>query len=99
MKIQAITEYLNDPIPRKQAIVGVMIANSGVVGMYLVCKSLLKGADKERADMQERLHVYHESLDFLLDRADNDTLRGLNKNLDYWRVVRGIPPRPEHDAD
>lgn len=92
MNLQTVQTYLNMPISRKKALAAVLAANTAMVATYLSCKELLKQADEIIADQKQRLSIYHESLDFLLDRADDSTILVLNENLDFWRVIRKQPP-------
>lgn len=86
-----LTTYLNTPIPRKYALASVVAANASMIGMYFACKRTLKDAEEIINDQAQRIKIFRESTDFLLEHADDSTLRTLNSNLDYWRVVRGMP--------
>lgn len=56
-------------------------------------------------EQNERLTVASEIMDFLLERARDSDLQELDEKLEYWRIVRGFPPRsedplvPEPDCD
>lgn len=86
-KIQA---YLNAPIPRKVALstlagCGLSTTISALVAGHL----LVRDANKILDDYKQRNKILNESIDFLLDRADDKTIVDLNKQLDFWRVIRG----------
>lgn len=80
---------LNDTIPTKTALA--IIFMQGAANIAIVCNSVNK-ANVILKDQAERLAIYKETTDFLLDNADDATLLTLNKNLDYWRIIRGIDP-------
>lgn len=86
-----LKEFLNRPILMRQALIGIGIATAGTVAVGIAGHELLTEADKKIADQNERLRIFRESVDFLLDNASEPTLQELNKNLEFWRVVRGIP--------
>lgn len=87
-----MSAWLNAPIPRKYALGALLITNAS---LFLTAKSVLREGDKIIADQNERLHILKESVDFLLDQADDATIIVLNQNLDFWRVVREMEPRKE----
>lgn len=94
-----IKAYLNAPIPRKDAL-SVVVAEGFVltyIAMMGLNKVLKMNGDIVR-DQAERLQIYKESLDFLLDRADPMAVIELNEQLDYWRVIRGHNTQPDSDA-
>lgn len=86
-KLQA---YLDYPIPRK-VVFGLLAANG--FGCFVLGQlSVYSRADKQIKDQQERIHIFNETNEFLLNRADDATLVELDKQLDYWRVILGIDP-------
>ena len=85
-------DYLLEPIPRIHGIAGVGLCLVGAGIMYVEAKKLLKQADEIIADQDQRLKIFKESVDFLLENANDRTIVELNSNLDYWRVIRGIDP-------
>lgn len=95
-----LKDFLNYPIPAYKAFAGLAVAGTGTVITYLAAKDLLVKADRTIEDQNQRLRIYGESLEYLLARADDATLKDLNKNLDFWRVIRGMAPtqKPEDEA-
>ena len=88
--------HLNGPIPRKIALtvlLGQTLVSFGAI--HIAFKKLTEQHNTIVSDRDERLKIYDESLNFLLERADDTTIQELNKNLDFWRVVRGSKPRSE----
>lgn len=82
-------DYLNAPVPRKIALA--CLAGQAVGNMVVVLSSLRKQAREANvllADQNERIHILVESIEFLLERSDNDTVSELDENLEFWRVVR-----------
>lgn len=96
-KLQA---YLNAPIPRKTALAVVLAEGLGLSYVALVgLNKVLKMNGELIQDQAERLQIYKESMDFLLDRADPVSVIELNEKLDYWRVIRGHnTQQPDSDA-
>jgi hypothetical protein len=64
--------------------------------------SALRGMKKEYEaaleDSSERLHVAIESINFLLDRADDRTIVELDEKLQYWRIILGIDPSEREES-
>jgi hypothetical protein len=65
------------------------IALQTVVNVALFHKQgqILGGVIK---DQEQRISIYRETNEFLMERADGATLEELDKKLDYWRVIRGV---------
>lgn len=82
--------WLLEPIPRWRALSGVLISNIGMVALLLEKQAALKNAAEVHADQCQRNIILKEICDFLIDRADDATAVELNKNLDYWRIIRGV---------
>lgn len=84
---------LEGTITKKQAmvIVGVQAAANIVVTLRGI-KELNRTWKKVVDDRNQVVAILQETTNFLLDRADDETHRELNKNLDYWRIIRGIDP-------
>lgn len=90
--IEALRAYLNTPISRKIAM-AVVIGQT--VGTALVSRHALNRVANDANviidDLHERLRIYSETTEILMENADNSTLAELDGKLDYWRVIRGIP--------
>lgn len=82
--------YLNAPIPRKVALA--ISIGQGVGCTYVAYRGLKKQADVANAiiaDQTERLHIYNEAMEILLDAAEPQTLAELNEKLGFWAIIRG----------
>ena len=88
-----IEEWLNDPIPRKTTLLCIGLMGVGHAMTYLGMKQSLNQAARIYHDQEQRIAIYRESMDFLLERASDADATELNEKLDYWRVIRGIEPR------
>jgi hypothetical protein len=76
---------LNKQIPAKLAI--------GIVTMQAAAHMIItfRAVNKMSAiiaSQRQDLHILSETTSFLLDRADDATLSGLDENLEFWRTIR-----------
>lgn len=83
--------FLNTPITRQKALIAVAISQVGTIVTYVTAKQLLKRGDAIIADQNERLDIYSESAEFLMERASDSTLEELEAKLDFWRIIREKP--------
>lgn len=58
----------------------------------MLMRGMKKAYETVIEDQQERIKIYDETVNYLLERADDRTLVELNEKLDFWRVIRGIDP-------
>lgn len=82
-----------DALISRRLAVGI-VATQGIAHIIITSKALRKQnqmANAVIADQNLTIDILKETVDFLLDRADGATVAELNKNLDFWRVVRGVP--------
>lgn len=96
---EAITAYLNTPIPRKVALA--VTIGQGLGCTYASYRALKKQANVANAiiaDQVERLHIYNEAMEILLEKADPLTLAELNEKLGFWAIIRGHSAQ-EHKPD
>jgi len=47
------------------------------------------GVEDEIAALKRQKAILDECVEFLMSRADSETLVELNKKMDFWRVVYG----------
>lgn len=93
MNIETVSNFLKQPVSLRRALFAVTLANTGTALMYSAYRQTCRQAMQIIDDQCERLKIYEETTHFLLDHADDPTLIVLNDKLDYWRVIRGVPPR------
>lgn len=55
---------------------------------------IIKSQAEVITDQNMRLKICNEIMDFLLDKADVDTVQELDEKLEYWRIIRGMPREP-----
>lgn len=80
---------MNNLIDRRIAL-GIILAQAA--GHMAITLKVVTEANAKIADLQERIHVLREISDFMLDRADGETVVELRKKMDYWFIVLGFDP-------
>lgn len=90
----SIQTWLDAPIPRKRALGAVIWVPSITAWMFYKDWR----AAKIIKDQQQRLHIFAESVDLLLDHADIETVKEIREKLEFWAVVREMP-RPDFTED
>jgi hypothetical protein len=85
----------------KRTAAGIIVAQAVLnTAIYLSSvRKIAKKANELLADRDQRIHIFKEGVDFLVERADPDTIAELNQNLEYWRVIRGINPPGNDEED
>lgn len=96
-----VQEVLNAPVPFKNALVCVAAAVAGsAIASVIQYNMLVNKANAQIRELGEKNAILHESVNFLLERADPDTLGELNNNLEFWVVVKemDVPSSSEEQA-
>lgn len=91
-----LNTYLNTPIPRYKVL---LLIASHLAGTSVAVYAAGRKAGAVIEDQQQRIVIFREAVDFLLDHADSETVSELNQNLDYWRVIREMPPFEDEEEN
>lgn len=90
-----LVEQMTAPMPAGQAMMAVFLGSlaCNIAGQIVGERRVLKQMNPIIEDQAQRLSIYDEALQVLLAEAAPDTLGKLNKNLEFWAIIRGRSAR------